>query len=241
MQFPNRGDNPLDLIVAETKGVGDGVLRHFETPGFDHHDGFFASSDDDIQQALFLLGRGGVGDKLSLEQTHADGGNRLGKGQVGDKGRGGGAGNGDDVGVVFAVGGQNQADDLRFIAPSLGKQGAERAIDQPRNEDFALGGTAFALEEAPGNFTGGVGVLAIIDRQRQKIAVVGMRIHAGGNEKLGVSILDENGAVCLFGQLSRFKGQQAAANFNLYLMRSGLRHNFDSFRRIHAAFSANVK
>jgi hypothetical protein len=48
---------------------------------------------------------------------------------------------------------------------------------------------------------------------------------------LCISILDQNGSVGLLGQFPRFKRERASANFNLYLMWCGLRHNFDSFRR----------
>ena len=114
MQLAYGRDDAFDLIVAEAEGVGDGVFRNFEAAGFDHHNGFFTSGDDDIQQALFLLGRRGIGDELPLEQTHAHGGNRLGKGQVGNKRRGGSAGNGDHVGIVFAIGGQDQSRRFAF-------------------------------------------------------------------------------------------------------------------------------
>ena len=59
-----------------------------------------------------------------------------------------------------------------------------------------------------------------------------MRVHAGGDQQLRIAIFGQNGAVGLLGQFSRFKGQRASTDFDLYLMRSFLRHNFDSFRRI---------
>ena len=174
MQLADGGDDAFDLLVAEAEGFGDGVFGDFERAGFDHHDGFFAAGDDDVQQALLLLGHGGIGDaswpSSKPTRTAAIG---LVNGRSEINAAAEAAGDGDHVGIVFAIGGQHQGDDLRLIAPGLGKERAERPVDQARGQDFALGGAAFALEESAGNFSGGIGVLAIVDRQRQKIAVVG--------------------------------------------------------------------
>ena len=130
------------------------------------------AGDDDVQQAGLLLRDGRIGDELAIEQADAHSGDRRGERQIGDERRGGSAGDGDDVGIVLAVGGKNRGDDLRFVAPGFGKQRAHRAVDQARRQNFALRGAAFALEEAAGNFARGIGVLAIVDGERQKIAVI---------------------------------------------------------------------
>ena len=79
-------------------------------------------------------------------------------------------------------------------------------------------GAAFALEEAAGNFSGGIGVLAVVHGERQKIAVVGLGIHAGGDQHDGVAVARRNGAVGLFGNLSSFESERASADFDRDLM-----------------------
>ena len=131
--------------------------------------------------------------------------------------RGRSGGDADDVRIVFAIRGEHHGDDLRFGRPALGKQRAQRTIDQARREDFALGGAAFALEEAAGNFAGGIGVLAVVDREREKIFFGGLVVHARCGEHDRVAIARHDGAVRLAGHFARFEGQLAAAQIQTYL------------------------
>ena len=141
--------------------------------------------------------------------------------QIGNERRGRCRRNGDDVGIVFAVGGKHHGDDLRFIAPGFGKQRTHRAVDHSRSQNFAFRGAPFALEKAAGNFARGIGVFAIVHGEGKKIAVVGFGIHAGGDQHDGVAIAGQNGAVGLLGQFSGFKGQRTSADFDGNLMGSG--------------------
>src|SRR5579859_77919 len=219
VKFLDGGDDFLDLRVAEFKGFDDGFFADFERTGFDHHDGLFRSGDDDIHRAGFLFGDGGIGDELAVEQADANGGDGSRKGKIGAIGGGGGAGDGNDVGIVLAVGGENHGVDLRFIAPGFREERAHGAVGQAGDKNFAFGGTAFALEEAAWDFAGGVGVFAIVDGERQKVAVVRFAGHDGGVQHDGVAILGNDGAVGLFCHFTGFKNERATADFDRHLMR----------------------
>ena len=71
-----------------------------------------------------------------------------------------------DVRVVFGVGGEDEGDDLGLTAEAIREHGAHGAVNLAAGEDFTLAGTAFALDEAAGDASAGVGVFAIIDGQR---------------------------------------------------------------------------
>ncbi len=64
---------------------------------------------------------------------------------------------------------QHRYDDLYFVVEALWKQRSDRPVDQPRGQCLLLGRTAFALEEAAGNATGGIGLLDVIDGKRKEI------------------------------------------------------------------------
>ena len=138
VQLLDGGDDLLDLRVAEFEGFGDGVFGDFERAGFHHDDGFFGAGDDDVQQAGLLLGHGGIGHQLAVEQAHANAAMGFSKRQIGAIGGSGSGGHGDHVGIVFAVRGEHHGDDLRFVAPGFGEQRAQRAVDQARSENFAF-------------------------------------------------------------------------------------------------------
>src|SRR5207245_2834937 len=154
VQFADRGYDLLDLRVAEFQRIHHHLFGDFQRSGLDHDDAFVGAGDDDVQAADFLLGNRRIGDELAIDIADAHAGDGRLEWEVGAKGRGRGRGNGDDVRVVLAVGGQDHADNLRFIAPGLREQRAHRPIDQARGQDFFFGGPAFALEEATWNLAG---------------------------------------------------------------------------------------
>ena len=74
-----------------------------------------------------------------------------------------------DVGIVFQVVGQHGDDHLGFVAPALGEQRADRAVDQAGDQRLLFGRAAFALEVAAGNAARGVGLLLVVDGERQEV------------------------------------------------------------------------
>ena len=79
----NSRDDFFDLRVAEFESIGNRFLGNLQRAGFHHDDGFFRAGDDDVQQALLLLGDGGVGNELPVEQADTDTGNGFPERQVG--------------------------------------------------------------------------------------------------------------------------------------------------------------
>ena len=68
-----------------------------------------------------------------------------------------------------------QRDDLRLVAPAGREERPDRAIDQAAGEHFLFRRLALALEEAAGDASRGVGVFAVVDRQRQEVDVARVR------------------------------------------------------------------
>ena len=82
-----------------------------------------------------------------------------------------------------------------------------------------LGRFAFALEESAGDAARRVGVLAVIDGQRQEVDALtrGGRM-AGGDEHHRVALPDDDGSVRLLGQLACLDRQVLLADLNLTLV-----------------------
>ncbi len=117
--------------------------------------------------------------------------------------RRGGAVDGEDVGVVLAVGREDERDDLRLVVEALREEGPHGTVDQARGQDLLLGRPALALEPAAGDPAGGVGVLAVVDGQREEVGVLlGLLGEDGGGEHDGVAEADDGGAVGLLGELA---------------------------------------
>ncbi len=139
------------------------------------------AGDDDVQLGALLLLVGGVGDDTCRRRgRRARPPRTCSNGNVGDGQRGGGADDGQRGGVGVRSGRKHHADDLRLAGVAFREQRADRAVDHGGREDFPFAGAPFALDEAAGNPSGGVGVLTVIDREREESS---LRPSASGSSK----------------------------------------------------------
>ena len=225
LQFANGGNDLADFRVREFQRVGDGIFGNFQRARFHHDDGLIGAGHHEIHGAGLLFGDGGIHDELAFEHADAHGGDRRGEWNFRDVQRGGSGGDADHVRIIFAVRGEHHGNDLRLVGPAFGKQRPQRAVNQPRGQNFLFRGAAFALEESAGNFSRGVGVLAVVHGKRQKIFFGRFAVHAGGGQNHGVAITRHHGAVRLTGHLARLEAEGASANFQTNFFK----HHFTSF------------
>ena len=155
---------------------------------------------------------GGVDDELAIDAAYAHGANGGAEGNVGESQRGRGGIDANDVGIVLLVGGEDQRDDLRLVAESIGEERADGAVDLTAGENFLLAGPAFALDESAGNAAAGVGVLAVVNGEWEEVdALPGVgRGHCGGQND-GFARGNQCGARGLLGHAAGLKDQTLAA------------------------------
>ena len=72
-------------------------------------------------------------------------------------------------GVVIAISGEHKGDDLGLAFEALGKHRPDGPVDLAAGENFALAHAAFALDEANGKASTGVGVFAVIHGEGEEI------------------------------------------------------------------------
>ena len=119
--------------------------------------------------------------------------------------RDGGAVHREDVGIVLAVGREDEGDDLRLVVEALGEERPDGPVDQARGQDLLLRRAAFALEPAAGDPPAGVGVLAVVDGEGEEVGVLlGLLVEDGGRQHDGVAVPNDRGAVGLLGELADF-------------------------------------
>ena len=105
-----------------------------------------------------------------------------------------------DVGVVGRVSRKHHGDDLGLAAEAFGEQRPDGAIDLAAGQNLALAGTPFALDESARNASGGVGVLAVVNGEREKVdALAGVGVGAGGGQNDVVANAHDAGTVGLLG------------------------------------------
>ena len=200
----DRGDDQLDRGVRGFERLDDLLFRHFLRASLHHHQAFLRASDDDVELARLALFEGRVDQVLAVDETDADAGNRLLERQVGERQRRRGAGDGEHVRVVRAVGRQHERNDLRLVAPAGREERTDRAVDHAAGEDFLLRRLAFTLEEAAGDAPRRVGVFPVVHRQRQEVDVPRAGGSARGDQHHGIARPDDDGPAGLLGQLAGF-------------------------------------
>src|SRR5262249_34668291 len=106
-----------------------------------------------------------------------------------------------------AVSRQDEGDDLRFLTIALLEGRTEGTVDEAGGEDFFLGRTSFALEEASRDAPAGVGVLLVVDGEGHEVAHDSAVFEAGRGKDDRVAVSDYARAVGLFGDRTCLHGQ----------------------------------
>ncbi len=97
-------------------------------------------------------------------------------------------------------------DDLHFVLELFREQRTNRAIDQARGERFLFGRTAFTLEEATRNATGGIELLDVVDGEREEILPF-LRLGCGhrSDQHHRAAHADHDCTGCLAGDFARLQ------------------------------------
>ena len=208
----------LDLRVGDVERVEDLGLGDLVGARLDHQDRLLGARDDQVEVRAVLGVRlqvllGGVDDEVAVDlaDPHRTDGRR--QRDVGDHQRRGGAVHRKDVIGVHVVDRKRDRDQLRVIAPVLGEQRADRAVDHARGQRALLAGAALALEERAGNFPGGVHALLDVHRQREEVDVA-QRAGDGCREHHRVALADDHCAGGLLGHPAGLKRDLATSDLH---------------------------
>lgn len=205
-------DGDATLLVAEDHGAQHHVFRQLLRLGLHHQHGGFGAGHDQIHLRILALGLAGVEHVLAIDVAHAGGTDgtverNARHGQGGRRGDQGG-----DVGIDFGVQRHGVDDHMHVVVEAFGEQRADRTVDQAAGQGFQFAGLGFALEEAAGDLACGVGLLDVIDGQREEVlAGLGLLGRHHGGQHHGVIDVDQHGAGSLAGDLAGFHGDRVLA------------------------------
>ena len=167
-QFDDRVDHRLDSGVTEHDALEHLVFAQFLDFGFDHHDRVAGGGDDEIHPGLLHLVQRRVEDVFAVDHADAHAADRAHEGSAGQHEGGGSGDQGDDVGIVLEVMGEDGADDLHFVLEALDEQRPDRTVDQARGQGLFLRRRAFAAREAAGDLAGGVEFFLVVHGEGKK-------------------------------------------------------------------------
>ncbi len=211
-QLVDRGDRDVALLVAEDHAAEHHFLAQLLGFRLDHQHRGFGAGDDQVHLRLGHLRLGRIQHVLAADVADARGADRAVERNARDRQCGARADQRRDVGGDFRVERQHVDDDLDFVVEAFGEERPERPVDQPRGQRLELARTAFALEEAARDLAGGIGLLDVVDGQREEVlARLGVLLGDDGGEDDGVFDRHHDGAARLAGDLTGFQGDGLVA------------------------------
>lgn len=105
---------------------------HCSGGAFNHHHFALVAYVDEVEGGVEHLLVRGVDDEFAVYFADSDAADRAVPRYVGNEERGGGAVDHEDVGVVYHVCRQQQADDLHFVHEALGEERAQGPVAEAR-------------------------------------------------------------------------------------------------------------
>lgn len=205
-------DDGLNGLLGKFEGGLEFGFGKFFSATLDHEGFEFGPDVDEVKIAfgIFVVGR--IGDKFTGDASDTDGGDGSGPRDIGNHEGGGGAVEGKDIGIILAVGAEENGDDLSVVVVAFREKRAERTIDHAAGKDLFFGGATFTPKIATGNATDGGGFFFVFDRKgKEVLAVFDFGGGDGGDDDDSFAHSDEGGAVGEFGQFAGFDGEVAIA------------------------------
>ena len=199
-------------LMAKLNRVGDFIFLHFFGAHFDHVDEVLGAGDHDIHVAVFNLLERRVDDKLPIDAPDAHVGYRRDERNIANADRRRCRHARQNIRIIHQVIGETVEVNLHLIHESLWKQRAQRAIDQPRGKNFAIGRPPFALHEPAGKLARSRAAFAVVHLQWKEIdplARVGAN-HRAEDDR--IAILHRHRAVRQFRVRAGFYGKGTTAD-----------------------------
>ena len=191
----------LDRVVRDVERVEHLRFGDLVRARLDHQDGLVGARDHEVEVGgeLLLLRR--VDDEVALHLADPHGAHGRRERDVGDHERRGGAVHREDVPRRVVIDRQRDRHELRLVAPALGEQRPERAVDHAGDQRRLLPRAALALEERAGDLAGRVHPLLDVHRERHEVDVAQVA-RRSGPQHARVACGDEDGTGGLLGHLA---------------------------------------
>ena len=202
--------------MSDFQTLDDLRLGQLERATFHHDDGFARARDGEVHVRKLELLERRIEDPGALDAPHPHRRDRAVPWHLRQRQRGRGRDYAEHVGVVLLVGRDDVDEDLHFVFEAFGEERPDGAVDDARRRDFVVGRPALALQKAAGDLAGGVGLLAILDGQRE-VRKVGDVLGDGDRCQYDrFTELQETRPSRLLGQPTRFDFQRAAGKIRFH-------------------------
>ncbi len=224
-EFDDRVDHRLKSGMAGHDGLEHGRLGEFLGFGFDHQHGVACSGDHEVERGVLQLLQRRIDFQRAIDEAEPRRSDRPHERDARQGQRRRTRDHSHNIGIVLEVVRKHRRDDLRLVAITLGKQWADRAVDQAGDEGLLFRRAALALEITARNAARRERLLLIIDRQGEEIAPgLGYLGRDDSGKDRGFAIGRDDGAIGLAGDLAGFEDELAPGPIEFFTM--DFKHSF---------------
>src|SRR5260221_4965528 len=211
-EIDDRLDHRLEALMAEHHGAQHDLLRELLGLGFDHQHSLAGSGDDKVDRPCRQILDLRVDYVLAVDIADACTGDRAEERDAGERHRGRGADQRDEIGIVLQIVAQHRADDLRLVEKAGCEERTDRPVDQTRDQRLFFRRPSLAFEEAARDLASGEGLLLVVDSEWEEILSRLRRAarHRGAQHRR-LAIRRHDGAIGLPGNLAGLQNQARAA------------------------------
>ena len=214
-QFLLHRDEFLDAALRDAERLDDVLFLDLDGAALDHHDGLLRARDDEVHVGELERLERGIEHPLrravlARHAADAHAGDRARERDARGVQRERGRDEREHVGLVLLVGGDDVDEDLDLVLEAFGEERADGAVDDAAREDLLVARAALTLDEAARDLAGGVGLLLVLDGEREERERGLLVAHRDGREDHRVAELHEAGTGGLLGHAARLDDQGPA-------------------------------
>ena len=211
-QVVNGVDSDLALLMAVDHRTQHHFFRQLLRFGFHHQHGRLSACNHQIHQRILALCLTGVQHVFAIDVTHAGCTDRAVERNARHRQSCRSGNHGGNISIHFRVQRNGVDDHMHVVVETFGEQRADRTVDQTRSQRLQLRRLGFSLEEAARNLARCVGLLNVVNGQREKVLTRfgDLRAHHRGQHH-GVIDIYQHSAGSLACNFAGFHGDRMLA------------------------------
>ncbi len=165
----DRLDDGLETGVAGHDRLQHRLFGQLLGLQFDHQDRVRRAGDDEVERGVLHLLDRRVDPDLALDDADARGADRTHERHAGKGERRRRGDHRQNIRIGFEVVGEHRRDELGLAAEVVGKQGADRPVDEARNQGLAVRRAPFTLQIAARNAACGERLFLVVNGEGEKV------------------------------------------------------------------------
>src|SRR5262245_59422422 len=157
------------MPMRELQRIQELHFRQLIGGAFDHDDVVFGADVDQVEVTMHAIGVSGIGNELAVDAADPNRTDWSLERNVGNAQCGGGAVDRQNIRIVFAIGAEQNGNNLSVVKVALRKERAQWPVGHARGERLLFCGTSLAFEVTARKLSCRRRFLAVVDGEGEEI------------------------------------------------------------------------